>query len=141
MGDRVLPYSTERVGAGATVEAGMKKRPSKPCMRAYPLSSAVVLIAVDGEIDASNADQFGCYIRSFVSRRPLVVDMVDATFLSAAGIRQLFLLGDACAARGATWALTANSSITRMLRIVDPENALPLAGSMGEALRVIAAPS
>ncbi len=110
-------------------------------MRAYPLSSAVVLVAVNGEIDACNADQFGRYIRSFISQRPLVVDMVDATFISAAGIRQLIRLGKACTARGATWALTTNSSITRMLRIVDCDKVLPLAGSMGEALRFVAPPS
>ena len=110
-------------------------------MRAYPLSSAVVLVAVNGEIDACNADQFGRYIRSFISQRPLVVDMVDATFISAAGIRQLISLGKACTAEGATWALTTNSSITRMLRIVDRDKAIPLAGSMGEALRFVAPPS
>jgi anti-anti-sigma factor len=139
MGDRVLPSG--QGDSGSTAGAEKKGRSSEPFMRVYPLSSAVVLVAVNGEIDACNADQFGCYVRSFISQRPLVVDMVDATFVSAAGIRQLILLGKACTARGATWALTANSSITRLLRIVDLDEVLPLAGSMGEALRVVAPPS
>lgn len=139
MSHRILPSGQRDLAS--TVEPEKKGRPNEPFMRAFPLSSAVVLVAVNGEIDACNADQFGCYIRGFISQRPLVVDMVDATFVSAAGIRQLILLGKACTARGATWALATNSSLNRTLRIVDCDKVLPLAGSMGEALRVVASPS
>jgi anti-anti-sigma factor len=54
----------------------------------------VALVAIDGEIDASNARDVGARLRSALSNRShaLVVDLVHTTYIDSAGINVLFAL-------------------------------------------------
>ncbi len=107
--------------------------------RAYTRSRAMAVVALSGEIDECTAESAGLYVRGLVSAaRPMVADLTDVTFLGTAGIRQLFLLNQECMEAGAIWALVANRRVSRLLRVLDRDNVLPLAASLGEALQSLA---
>ncbi len=124
-GEWVLWQGTRRRGAWA---------------KAYPHSRTVAVVTLGGEIDASNAESAGLYLRGYVSvARPVVADLTDVAFLGASGMRQLLTLNDDCAKAGMQWALVTNHMVRRLFRILRVDDELPLTSSLGEALRRFAA--
>ncbi|MBV9090902.1 MAG: STAS domain-containing protein [Mycobacteriaceae bacterium] len=105
------------------------------CLTAFD-SSWVTVIALRGEIDASNAAGVGTCLHEFVAPdRALVLDLSDLDFLCAEGVQSLFALGDRCERLGVDWALVASHSVRRLLRVYDREASLPAVGSMVEVLQ------
>ena len=109
-------------------------------VRFYARSSAVVLVAVSGQVDAANAETVSHHIhRSVPIGRPVVVDISDVTFLSLEGVRLLRAFGDECAAAGIPWVLVISRAVTSLPAVLDPADGLPVAGSLGEGLGRLAA--
>lgn len=54
----------------------------------------VTVVAIDGEIDASNARELGDRLRSALTNRSheLVADLAETTYIDSAGINMLFAL-------------------------------------------------
>ncbi|KAA1252109.1 STAS domain-containing protein [Mycobacterium simiae] len=109
-------------------------------IRAHCRALATV-VTVRGEIDAVNVDRVGEYIRRFIlGNNPVVLDMSDVSYFSAAGISLLHMLDEACAATGVQWLLVANPAIKEQLGYGrDGDGPLfPITGSVHEALRDLA---
>ena len=107
----------------------------RACLTAFD-SSWVTVIALRGEIDASNAAEVGTCLHGFVSHeRALVLDLSDLDVLGAEGVESLFMLADTCDRLGVDWALVASQSVRRLLRAGDREGRLPAVGSMVEVLQ------
>jgi anti-anti-sigma factor len=98
--------------------------------------SLATVVAISGEIDASNADVVSQHIRRFLSvGTALVLDLSDVECIGVKGLRALFALDDECARSGVEWALVANPSVRLVLGAADPDNVLPVVTSVPEALR------
>lgn len=110
-------------------------------VRVFPHSQAMLLIAISGDIDASNAERVSGYVRRFVrASRPVVLDMTDVNVLPASGIRNLLLFGDERADAGGCWVLVTNHRLHRILRVTVGDDALPVETSLTAALQRLSPP-
>lgn len=90
-----------------------------------------VVITADGELDASNATQFADYFDLCIAdSTPLVVDLSGLEFFGTAGFSALHLINVRCAAEKLRWAVVPSKAVSRLLRICDPDHALPLIASV-----------
>ena len=108
-------------------------------MRAH-CRDQVTVVKVAGDIDATNIDRFYDYTLRFVGETPgLILDLSGINFLCARGISVLTTLDRACRTAGTHWALVGSPFVRRLMRIGDPSDALPTAGSERQGLNAIAA--
>lgn len=98
-------------------------------------SNWVTVVSIAGDIDALNAEPVCEHIRAFITAgRPLILDLSEVDFLGVDGIRGLFDLGKACAARGVDWAVIASHAVRRLLRIADGDGQCQALDSMVEVM-------
>lgn len=89
---------------------------------------------VRGEVDAANADRLTDQVRRCAARGEwLVLDFSAVTFMGTAGFAALQKI-QACAGNRVQWALVPGAAVSRLLRICDPESALPTTESITDAL-------
>jgi anti-anti-sigma factor len=105
--------------------------------RWLPPSTAIV--TARGEVDAANADEFLSYAagHSAPARMTrLVLDLTGVEFFGTAGFSALKTLNVRCAADGIEWVLVPSREVSRLLRICDPDSALPMEPTIEAALGV-----
>ena len=103
--------------------------------------TALTVISISGEIDASNVDDVSHHVRELVSDGgALIVDLAEVDFIAIEGLRALFALNIQCARTGTTWALIASHAVNRLLRVGDHDKLLPAVGSATEALILVRRP-
>jgi anti-anti-sigma factor len=82
------------------------------------LNPEAVRIAVAGDLDASNHDQFAAYVLGRTAEcRRLVLDLRGLEFFSTAGINAISVIDGWCVQAGIEWTLQANQMVTRVLEI------------------------
>jgi len=90
-----------------------------------------VVITAHGELDASNASQLADYVESCIAHSAsVIVDLSSLEFFGTAGFSALHLINVRCAAADLRWAVLPGKAVTRLLRICDPDNTLPLVQSV-----------
>lgn len=90
-----------------------------------------VVITAEGELDASNAIQFADYFDLCINdSTPLVVDLSGLEFFGTAGFSALHVINVRCAAAKLRWAVVPSKAVSRLLRICDPDHALPMIASV-----------
>ncbi len=98
--------------------------------RARSDSSGVVITA-HGELDASNATDLADYVERCVAQSTaVVVDLSGLKFFGTAGFSALHLINVRCAGADLRWAVVPSEAVSRLLRICDPDNTLPLVTSV-----------
>jgi anti-anti-sigma factor len=106
------------------------------CTAYWGPSAAVV--AAHGELDAANAGQLADYVQQCAAVcKVLILDLRGVQFFGTAGFSALHTINVRCAAAGVQWAVVPSREVSRLLRICDPEHALPIADS---AAAMLAAP-
>lgn len=99
---------------------------------------SLTVITITGEIYASNVDDVSRHARELVPPvGALIVDLSSIEFVSVAGLHVLFSLNTECARANTPWALIAGRSVSRLLRVGDPDGTLPTVTSSKEALRYL----
>ena len=89
--------------------------------------ASTVIVAVEGEVDASNCRSLARYVeRHAAGSTHLVLDLRMVDFFGTAGFATLHNINVICARGGATWTLQAGRRVRRLLEICDPDGALPL---------------
>jgi anti-anti-sigma factor len=90
-----------------------------------------VVITAHGELDASNAPEFADYFDLCITHStPLIVDLSGVEFFGTAGFSALHLINVRCAGAKLRWAVVPSKAVTRLLRICDPDQLLPLIQSV-----------
>jgi anti-anti-sigma factor len=93
--------------------------------------ASFVVIRANGELDASNADQLADYVqRCAAHSESVIVDLSGLEFFGTAGFSALHTIDVRCAGVGVRWAVVPGKAVSRLLRICDPDSALPLAESV-----------
>jgi anti-anti-sigma factor len=93
------------------------------------------VIAAHGELDASNASQLADYVqRCTTHSRSLILDLGGVEFFGTAGFSALHTINARCAGANVGWAVVPSQAVSRLLRICDPHNALPIAESTAAAV-------
>jgi anti-anti-sigma factor len=94
-----------------------------------------VVITAHGELDASNANQLADYVqRCTTHANSVIVNLSGLEFFGTAGFSALHTINVRCAGADVRWAVVPSQAVSRLLRICDPDNALPLAGSVPDIL-------
>jgi anti-anti-sigma factor len=102
----------------------------------YARSLGTVL-RVDGEIDASNANDVAHVIRRFARlKTPLILDLSHLDFISVDGFRALLVLNNEHQQSRVHCSVVAGAAMRPLLHIVR-EHGLPVVESVAEALQLI----
>ncbi len=97
--------------------------------------AAGTVITVDGELDASNADQLAAYVQHSVSRcRRVILDLRGLEFIGTAGFSSLHRINVVCSGAQVQWAMVPSPAVSRLLRICDPDGTLPVTTPSQEPL-------
>jgi anti-anti-sigma factor len=93
------------------------------------------LIAVDGELDAANADELASYVQRNVSRtNRVILDLRGLEFIGTAGFSALHRINVACSAAQVHWAMAPSPAVSRLLQVCDPDGTLPITEPTAEPL-------
>jgi anti-anti-sigma factor len=99
------------------------------------LQPSTVIVTAHGELDAANTQQFVDYaVRQASHIARLVLDLSGVKFFGTAGFSALHAVNVRCAAAGVDWALVPSPMVTRLLRICDPDSALPIYATVQAAV-------
>ena len=99
------------------------------------LQPSVAVITAHGDLDASNAQDFVDYTLRHAERtQRFALDLSGVDFFGTAGFSALHTLNVRCAGAGVEWVLVPSNAVSRLLRICDPDSALPIAATVPAAL-------
>jgi anti-anti-sigma factor len=102
------------------------------------LQPSMAVVTAHGELDAANAQQFVDYaLRHAAHTDRLVLDLTGVEFFGTAGFSALHSVNVRCAAEKIDWALTPSPAVNRLLRICDPDSALPICETVEAALSAV----
>ena len=101
-------------------------------------NDTVGIITVEGELDASNSAAFADHVNecAAVGTR-LVLDLSPLDFFGTAGFSALHTINVRCANASARWAMVTGESVSRLMRVCDPDQTLPVAESIPEAIELL----
>ncbi len=98
----------------------------------------VAVITVHGELDASNSAAFADHVAECAgSAARLVLDLSSLEFFGTAGFSALHTINVRCANSASRWALVTGDAVSRLLRVCDPDHALPITESVAEAVALL----
>jgi anti-anti-sigma factor len=93
------------------------------------------VITAHGELDASNANQLVDYVqRCAAQAKSVIVNLSGLDFFGTAGFSALHTINVRCAGADVRWAVVPSKAVSRLLRICDPDHALPLVESEPDIL-------
>ncbi|RAV07666.1 anti-sigma factor antagonist [Mycolicibacterium sp. GF69] len=94
------------------------------------VQSDTAIITAQGEIDAANAQAFVEYaLRDAAQLNHLVVDLSGVDFFGTSGFSALHTLNVRAAGENIDWDMLPSPSVSRLLRICDPDATLPVRAS------------
>jgi anti-anti-sigma factor len=98
----------------------------------------VVVVAVAGDLDLSNADDLVERLGTTAAGRPLVVDLNRVLFIDSAALHRLFGVARESGARRLALVAEPNAPVARTLEIVQFHRAAIVATSVAEACTALA---
>ena len=102
------------------------------------LQPSLAVVATHGELDAANAQEFVDYaLRHTEVMDRLVLDLTGVDFFGTAGFSALHTLNVRCAAEKIEWAMAPSQAVSRLMRICDPDSALPICDGVEAALAAV----
>jgi anti-anti-sigma factor len=108
------------------------KSPDRARYSAHLYFPALLIVTVDGEIDASNGRDLGRYVeRELRPTMQLLMDLRAVEFFGAQGFSTLHFIAVCCSRRDVDWVLVGGRDVRRLLGILDPDHVLPLADDFG----------
>lgn len=94
-----------------------------------------VIVAVKGDIDASNARDMGRYVERHTGiSKQLVLDLRGVDFFGSDGFPALYYISVHCSRSDVDWMILGSPAVQRLLSICDPERELPLVRDPSSAL-------
>lgn len=105
------------------------------------LAPSAAVVTAHGELDASNSTQLADYVRRCApySKR-LLLDLREVDFFGTAAFSALHTINVRCASTDVQWAVVPSGAVSRLLRLCDPDNTLPMTDSLAVTLSTDAQP-
>jgi anti-anti-sigma factor len=111
------------------------QRSGRAVFTAQELTSERMLVAVSGEVDATNHHALGRFIARHIRvSKQLILDLSGVDFFGSQGFTALYYVNVECARRDVDWLIAAGRTVLRILRICDPDAELPLVDDVDAAL-------
>jgi anti-anti-sigma factor len=102
------------------------------------LQPSLAVITAHGELDAANAQEFVDYaLRHADHTDRLVLDLTGVDFFGTAGFSAMHAVNVRCAAEKIEWAMAPSAAVTRLMRLCDPDSALPICSSVEAAVTAV----
>ena len=99
---------------------------------AQNLGAARVLVAVTGDVDATNSHGLGRFVQRHTRvSKQLILDLSGVDFFGSQGFTALYYVSVQCARRDVDWMIVGGRTVRRILRICDPDDELPVVGDSG----------
>lgn len=99
------------------------------------VTPSLAVIAARGELDAANAADFADHALSLTGQATdLVLDLTAVQFFSTAGFSTLHTINVKCAGKAVDCTIVPSAAVTRLLRICDPDAALPISETVEAAV-------
>lgn len=90
-----------------------------------------VVVTAYGELDAANANQLADYVqRCATHSQSVILNLSGLEFFGTAGFSALHTINVRCAGANVRWAVVPSKAVSRLLRICDPDRALPVTKSV-----------
>lgn len=100
------------------------------------LSPSLLIVTVDGDIDAINGRALGRYVeRHARASSQLIVDLSALNYFGAQGFTALHYISACCEHNQVDWTVVGGVEVQRLLRICDPDGELPVEASREQAAR------
>ena len=110
------------------------QRAGRAVFTAQELSEGRMLVAVRGEVDATNRQSLGKFVHRHTRvSKQLILDLTGVDFFGSQGFTALYYISVQCARRDVDWMIAGSRAVLRVLRICDPDGDLPLAGDIAAA--------
>ncbi len=112
-----------------------RQRCGRAVFLAHDLSAARVLVAAEGDVDATNHHELGRFVERHTRvSKQLVLDLTDVDFFGSQGFTALYYVSVQCARLDVDWMIVGGRAVRRILRICDPHTELPVVGDFADAL-------
>ena len=98
----------------------------------------VAVVAVEGDLDLSNADDFVERIAMSAAARPVVIDLNRVLFIDSAALHQLFEVARERGFQRLALVAEPGAPVARTLEIVQFSRVATIAASVDEALAALA---
>lgn len=110
------------------------QRAGRAVFTAQELSDGRVLVAVRGDVDATNRQALGRFVHRHIRvSKQLILDLTGVDFFGSQGFTALYYISVQCARRDVDWMVAGGRTVLRVLRICDPDHELPLTGDIAAA--------
>jgi anti-anti-sigma factor len=127
--------STVQIDRVYLPSADETQRLGRATFSAQDLAAARVLIAVTGDVDATNSHALGRFVHRHTRvSKQLILDLTGVDFFGSQGFTALYYVSVQCARRDVDWMIVAGRTVRRILRICDPNAELPLVEDIAAAL-------
>ena len=94
-----------------------------------------VVVAIVGDIDASNFRDLGRYVERHIRlSKQLVLDLRAVDFVGSQTFTALYYVSVACARADVDWIITGSHHVRRLLSICDPDRELPFVNDLVSGL-------
>jgi anti-anti-sigma factor len=104
------------------------RAPGRARYSAHLYFPALLIVTVEGEIDAANSRDLGRYVeRELRPTTQLLMDLRAVEFFGAQGFATLHFIAVCCSRRDVDWVIVGSRDVARLLGILDPDHVLPLA--------------
>lgn len=123
----------------ASVTAGVDHPSRRPQDLRFTIvvRDGLTLLGACGEVDASNSHRLAERARGRLGERALILDLSGLTFLSAAGVRALEVVGERCRDSATRWVVVPSPAVRRLLDLCDPPEWIRTADSVSAALKIV----
>lgn len=92
---------------------------------------SAVVVTAHGELDAANAVALADYVQRCATYcERVILDLTKLTFFGTSGFSVLHTINVRCAGADVHWTVVPNHVVTRLLRLCDPDHALPVCDSL-----------
>lgn len=110
------------------------QRTGRAVFSAQELADGRMLIAVRGDVDATNCHELGRFVHRHIRvSKQLILDLTAVDFFGSQGFTALYYASVQCARRDVDWMIAGGRTVLRILRICDPDQDLPLAADIAAA--------
>ena len=115
--------------------AGEIQRCGLAVFSAQNLAAARVLVSVTGDVDATNSHGLGRFVQRHTRvSKQLILDLTGVDFFGSQSFTALYYASVQCARRDVDWLIVAPPAVERIVRVCDPDAALPVVPAITDAL-------
>ncbi len=109
-------------------------RVGRAVITAQELADGRMFIGVRGDVDATNHHALGRFVARHIRvSKQLILDLTGVDFFGSQGFTALHYVSIQCARRDVDWMVAGSRAVLRIVRVCDPDAALPLADDMAVA--------